>query len=187
MFKFVYQNSYELAQTLAKTKNDYKLKNIDIANALNVSVMTISNWLNFKTKIGPQYHESVEDFIARTWQPGIICVWNPKSKRHGEYILVGSIHDPFYTWINNDANVDVDTYTSYLERLENEVKNKEGTLHIVKTYTDLDEANVIGRDEEHQYNIGSIGNASTIIHFVRLNGEIEDKPALFFNPYEKTT
>lgn len=180
MFKFSFQTAEELAARLHITKKNYNLTQNQIAKAIGVTPTTVSSWLNGKRHIGPQYKEAVENFIAKTWQPGIICVWNPNKSRKGQFLLVGDIYDPFYTWINNNFDEEDE---KYLEELERELETGKATFHLVKKYINMDEANEIGRDEEHQYNFGAMtNNPNAICHFIKPGGKIIDKPALIYEP-----
>lgn len=182
MFKFSYPNKQELIGSLLQTKKDYNLTNDYLAKEIGVSPITMSSWLNFKSAPANKYQEKIEDFIAKIWQPGIVCVWNNTQSRKGHFFLVGSIYDPFFTWIHN---YEPETYAeeiAYIESMEAQIKNGEATLHIVKKYVDMDEANKIGRDEEIQYNFGSISCPDGKIHLIRPNGQIDIKPPLFYEP-----
>lgn len=154
MFKFKFPDMMELKFSLFKTKQDYNLTNKEIAKALNISEMTVSNWFSGRTnKINEQYKEAIEDYLNKIWRPALICIWNENETRKGYFFLVGNIHDPFYTWIHYGLNNDE---INFLNLKESQVAAGEATIYIVKEYTSLDEASRIGRKEEWQYNLGAM-------------------------------
>lgn len=179
MFKFTYDDPRELILTLKLLKDNYKLSNKEIAEKLKVSIPTVSNWFRGSTTITQQYREKVEELIARTWQPGLICIQNINDNTAPlHFFLVGDIYNPFYTWIHINCSPDDQLFLIEMER---QVQNKEAKIYIVKKYVDMDEANTLGRDEEQQYNIGII-NKNAKCYFMRGAGKIEIKPALTYEP-----
>lgn len=180
MFKFSYPNKQELIGSLLQTKKDYNLTNDYLAKEIGVSPITMSSWLNFKSTPTNKYQEKIEDFIAKIWQPGIVCVWNDAWVRKGQFLLVGSIYDPFYTWIHNSNIETIGEDNKFIENMERQVQTGEAKLYVVKKYVDMDEANKIGRDEEQLYNLGATGSEEVI--FLRPGGKIEKRETLIYEP-----
>ena len=181
MFKFHYPNKQELMGALAQTKKDYKLTNKQIATAVGSNEVSVSRWLTGKAVVGAQFVEALENFIAQTWQPGIVCIWNDTWIRKGQFLLVGSIYDPFYTWIHNTDTQTIEEDNKFIEDMERQVQTGEAKLYIVKKYVDMDEANKIGRDEEQLYNLGA-ATGSEEVTFLRPGGKIEKRKTLIYEP-----
>lgn len=179
MFKFTYPNNQELIGTLIQLKKDYRISNNDIAKAANVSATTVSKWLNFKTEnLRKEHKNKLEEFIAQTWQPGLICITAFDEYPHDLFFNVGSVYDPFYTWITHyDANCE-----KILLDCEKAAKDGRAKKYLVKYYRDMDEANKLGREEEQLYTVGAMtgGRDDVRIHFVGKNGALVIKNSLVF-------
>lgn len=183
MFKFTYPNTPQLVGTLLQLKKDYRVTNEEIAHAAEVSSTTVSKWLNFKSKeIRKDTKEKLEDFIAETWQPGLICVTSFDDYPHNLFFNVGSVHDPFYTWIISDEQEDEDI-ERILSDCEKAIADKRAKKYIVKYYKDMDEANTLGREDERLYSIGAMtgGRTDIKVTFVKRNGVVV-KNSLVFTP-----
>lgn len=179
MFKFTYPNTHELVCTLIQLKKHYRVSNEEIAKAAGVSGTTVSKWLNFRSKeIRKETKEKLEDFIAQTWQPGLICVTSFDDYAHDLFFNVGDIYDPFYSWIVIDKQVD-----KILSDCEKAIAEGRAKKYIVKYYKDMDEANTLGREEEQLYTIGAMtgGRTDVAVHFVR-DDKVITKNSLVFTP-----
>ena len=184
MFKITYPNNLELMGTLNVLKKNYRISNNAIAKAAGVSPTTVSKWLNYKTTgCRKEHHEKLEDFIARTWQPALICVTKFGHYPHNFFFNVGDVHDPFYTWIHYYVTPEQDKEDiKFVEECEQALANKEAKLYVVKLYKDMDEANTLGREEERLYNIGAMTNSDDINVTFFGKGEPVVKKSLIFVP-----
>lgn len=184
MFKFSYPDTLELIGTLIQLKKDYGIKNDTIAAVAGVSETTVSKWLNFKAKtIHKETKEKLENFIAETWRPGLVCVTKFGEYPHDLFFNVGSVYDPFFTWITRPQP----GIQKFLEDCEKAIAEGRAKKYIVKYYRDMDEANTIGREEEEQYTIGAMtgGRTDIQIHFIdHKDNKVVTKNSLVFTPPE---
>lgn len=183
MFKITYLNAYEVIGALHQLKKHYKVSNNEIAEAAGVSPTTVSKWLTYKVKdLRKENKDKLEDFIAKTWQPGLICITSFGPYPHNLFFNVGDIHDPFFTWINANYGEEDE---EFLKECEKAVTDGTAKLHIVKYYRDMDEANILGRQEERLYSIGAMTGGRTDVRVTFIGGkEPIIKNSLVFNPPE---
>lgn len=181
MYKIKFQTSLEAAYALKLLKEHYHITNKEIAQSIGVTEATVSQWINRKAKMLNESQQRVEDYIATIWQPGIVCIYEKDAPvRQKHFFLVANIYDPLYTWMHHDYSEEQYLENmAYLNDLEKKIKEGKATVHIVKKYVDLDEADFLGHDEEQQYQIGAVSD--TDITFLTPQGVVK-KPALFYEP-----
>ena len=192
MFMFHYEHPLELLATLQKTKEDYHLTNRAIAQALGTTDATVSNWLNQKQLISNTWHDRVEEYIAKTWQPALLCIAPIDKEKRCVFYLVGSKHDPWYTWIHSfmgESEQDAQDELDELIKWERACRTGKAKIHIVKEYANLQEASKIGRDEETLYNMGAMTRRHVACHFfvpAEMGGGFITRYAPLYDPETET-
>lgn len=181
MSRYSYPNMRSLMSALILLKKNYHINNNDIAQAVGVSATTVSKWLNYKTKTcNKENKEKLENFLTETWRPALICITKFGPYPHHLFFTVGDVYNPFYTWLRYDS----DEEEQLLKDYEKAVLNEETSIHIVKYYKDFNEAMDLGRQEEHQYDIGAMMGPNVKITFIDKSTPVI-KESIVFDPLEE--